>query len=225
MSQEMGRIERPSAEQYRGRRKLLLVPVFNAPPTEDSEAVAIAQRYWGQVETQVSALEATLGGLHHIYHENLCEGGDAGLQQLEMMGQPSLGLVRSKCSTGPTLEATESLELLTETINLQRCLMLPLISPKVAAQLGEWFSESNRSRYEYIAQQIDATLGPDQTGLLFIGERHQVQFPHDIEVFYVAPPALDEFRRWLQAWMERQQAARSAGPSPDHEDQPASSEQ
>ena len=47
-----------------------------------------------------------------------------------------------------------------------------------------------------------------------IGERHQVQFPQDIEVFYVSPPALDEFRRWLQNWIaEQQNAARQAADS------------
>ena len=141
--------------------------------------------------------------LHHVYHENLTEGAEPGLQQLEMMHQPSLGLVRAKCPEGAALEATESIELLSEVIDLQRCLMLPLVSAKVAGQLGEWFNECNRSRYEHIANRIDATLGHDQTGLLFIGERHQVQFPQDIEVFYVAPPALDELRRWLQGWLER----------------------
>ena len=29
-------------------------------------------------------------------------------------------------------------------------------------------------------------------------ENHQVQFPPDVQVFYVAPPALDEIRRWLR---------------------------
>jgi hypothetical protein len=38
-----------------------------------------------------------------------------------------------------------------------------------------------------------------------ISERHQVQFPTDIEVFYVAPPALDEFRRWWQNWTSQKQ--------------------
>jgi hypothetical protein len=29
-------------------------------------------------------------------------------------------------------------------------------------------------------------------------ENHQVQFPPDVQVFYIAPPALDEIRRWLR---------------------------
>ena len=109
---------------------------MGSPQAEDSDALAVTQRYWEQVETQVGALEATLGGLHHVYHENLTEGAEPGLLQLEMMHQPSLGLVRAKCPEGAAPEATESIELLSEVIDLQRCLMLPLVSAKVAGQLG-----------------------------------------------------------------------------------------
>jgi guanylate kinase len=29
-------------------------------------------------------------------------------------------------------------------------------------------------------------------------ESHQLQFPTDIQIIYVAPPALDEINRWLR---------------------------
>jgi hypothetical protein len=45
---------------------------------------------------------------------------------------------------------------------------------------------------------------------LIINERHQVQFPADVDVFYVAPPALDQFRRWLDDWVARQRSAMEA---------------
>jgi hypothetical protein len=48
-------------------------------------------------------------------------------------------------------------------------------------------------------------LEENQVGLLLVSERHQIQFPSDIEVFYVSPPALDEFRRWFQNWLAQQQ--------------------
>ena len=35
-------------------------------------------------------------------------------------------------------------------------------------------------------------------------ENHQVQFPADIQVFYISPPALDDIKRWLR---EREQKA------------------
>jgi hypothetical protein len=86
-------------------------------------------------------------------------------------------------------------------MDLQRLLSMPLASPTVGQRLQEWLTESTRSRYEHIARRINETLGEDQAGLLIISERHQVQFPPDIEVFYVSPPALDELRRWLQTYL------------------------
>ena len=88
--------------------------------------------------------------------------------------------------------------------------MIPLASASVGSKLQEWHSESNRQRYEHIAANIDSTLGENETGLLLISERHQVQFPSDVEVFYVSPPALDEYRRWFNNWMEQQQAQAEA---------------
>ncbi len=34
MSQELGRLERPAAQQYAGKRKLLLLPLIQAPGLE-----------------------------------------------------------------------------------------------------------------------------------------------------------------------------------------------
>ena len=221
MAQEIGHIQRPAVESYRGRRKLLLVPLIYAPRMDDEEGAAALQRYWDQMQTQVASLVGSFGGLHRVYHESLTEGGDQGLKQLTAVDQRSHGFVQEKVQEGATLEATEDQELLGETLDLQRFLMIPLTSQKVALKVREWFSESNRSRYEHIAGRIDATLGEDQVGLLMISEGHQVQFPADIEVFYVSPPALDDFRSWLQRWMARQQERRQ-GPgqeaSQDSED-------
>ena len=168
---------------------------------------AALQRYWDQMREQVTALQSALGGLHRIYHESLTEGGPEGLGQLQGRDERSYSFIQEKCQAGAVLEATESVELLLETLDLQRCMMMPLGSEKVAVQLQEWFSSSNSERYRHISDQIDRTLGEDETGLLLISERHQVQFPSDIEVFYVSPPALDDYRRWLQNWMAQQQRA------------------
>ena len=210
-AQELGRVERPPAEQFQGKRRLLLVPLMFAPPadTEDgaSDGQAIYDRYWDQVRTQIDALASGLGGLHRIYHESLVEGGQEGLDYLQMAYRHAHSLIQVRFQAGATLEATESIDRITETLDLQRCLMVPFTNDQVAARIQDWLAESTRARYEYIAGQIEQTLGPDETGLLLINERHQVQFPSDLEVFYVAPPALDEYRRWIQNWIARQQQA------------------
>lgn len=210
MSQELSRMERPSTDRFSGKRKLLLVPLLYGPPTASEEGTAILQRYWEQVQAQISDLQSKLGGLNHIYHESLTSGGEEGLKQLEAMDQRSHGLIAAKCEAGAVLEATEDQEILLEALDLQRCLMVPLMTEKVALTLNEWMTERNHSRYENIGTQIDETLGENEVGLLMINERHQVQFAEDIEVFFVAPPALADFRAWIQQWAAQQQAQAAA---------------
>ena len=212
MSQELGRLERPTTERFQGKRKLLVVPLIYGPPGLPGDGVAILQRYWEQVQTQISSLESRLGDVRHVYHESLMSGGDEGLQQLEALDQRSHVLVSAKCRTGATLEATEDAETFFEALDLQRCMMLPLTSQKVAQTLQAWLMESNRTRYEKIGSRIDETLGDNEVGLLFIGERHQVQFAQDVEVLYISPPAQADFQTWLHQWMLQQQAAMSAEP-------------
>lgn len=206
MAQELGRVERPSPGSFQGKRKLFLVPRLYEPPAGAEEGSTILQRYWDQIQSQVASLESGLGPVKHIYHEGLTEGGEQGVTYLEAMDQRCQTFVQAKSQAGATLEATEDKEVLGETLDLQRCLMLPLTSNSVATKLQEWFTDGVRRRYEHISNRIDETLGENEVGLLMINERHQVQFPADVEVFFVAPPALDEFRRWLDGWIAKQQA-------------------
>ena len=222
MAEELTRITRPAAGNYQGKRKLLLAPLIHLPVPPDAippEGAEIMARYWEQVDVQVRAVQNALGSVSHVYHENTPEGGADGLGYLEASGQSSHAIVKSLTEDGATLQSTESMEIMAESLDLQRCLMQPLMSPAVANRLQEWFSEATRRRYEFIAEAINSTLPEDETGLLLINERHQVQFPSDLEVIYVAPPALDEFRRWLQNWTEqlqREMAAQS-GVQPEDE--------
>ena len=210
MSEQLGRIERPSLESYRGKRKLLLVPLLAMPPEDAEDGVAIVGRYWEQVGTQVTSLELGIGWVRHVYHETLPVGGEDGLQMLEASGEMgSHTLARTKCAAGAVLEEGEDAETLLETMDLQRCLMMPFASQKVAGQLQQWLGDAVRRRNEHFIQRIDETLGQNEVGLLLVNERHQLQFPQDIEVFYVAPPALDEYRRWVEAWMAKQRAAQA----------------
>lgn len=215
MAQELGQVERPSSKRFQGKRKLLLVPRLYEPPAGAEEGIAILQRYWDQIQSQVASLETGLGPTKHIYHESLTEGGEQGLRHLEAVDQWSHTFVQAKCQAGATLEPTEDEETLGETLDLQRCLMMPFASNKVAMRLQEWFTDGVRRRYQHVSKQIDDTLGEGEVGLLVIDERHQVQFPADVEVFFVAPPALDEFRRWLDGWIAKQRFTDAAGSQTD----------
>ncbi|MBA7620253.1 hypothetical protein ES703_27599 [subsurface metagenome] len=94
------------------------------------------------------------------------------------------------------LEATEDKELSEESIDWERHLLMGFISQKVAKMVSKLYVEVLRKRYGHITQRIDETLKANEVGMLFIREDHMVQFPQDIDVFSVAPPALDEIHRW-----------------------------
>ena len=93
--------------------------------------------------------------------------------------------------------------------------MMPLSSHKVAARIQDWFSENSKARNEGIANRIKDSIQSNEVGILLISDGHQVQFPADLEVFYVAPPALDEFRQWLQMWVQKQRTEYSSQAQPD----------
>jgi len=205
MSQQLGRVERPSADQYKNKRKLLMVPLLQPVPSIDNDGTQVLNRYWDQVDQQLQSLQTQMGNISIAYCENLPGGGEEGLEQLKHVDENASNVLSSIISSGAELQSIEDIELLSELIDLQRFLTVPISSQKVASRMQEWYAESSKARYENIAKVIDETLQPDLVGLILAGERHQIQFPQDIEVFYVAPPALDEFHKWIQQWLARKQ--------------------
>ena len=79
-----------------------------------------------------------------------------------------------------------------------RCLAIGLQNPKVLEKVYQSYTEAGKNREEFILNHIDETLKEDEIGILFMGENYRIKFPAGVEVFYVAPPALDEIKRWLR---------------------------
>lgn len=198
MSSELGRIERPEAEQFKGQRKIYLAPLVFASRQPSPEYADLYERYWTGVREHLLKLEGRIGPIVRVYHEAVGLSGEEGLAEAEKLNEKSASVARSKVEAGATFEAVEDEELVTESFDWQRCLMVGLENRKVADQVWGFYNEAARKRYELIALRIDETLKPEEAGLLFISEDHRVQFPPDIRVFYVAPPALDEIHRWLR---------------------------
>ncbi len=198
MAEELGKIEKPEADQYKGKRKIYLVPLLYSWEDAPAEYAEKFNVYWQQVKEHVDGLESKMGGVNRIYHESITISGDEGMQILEKLSPASCQITRDKCKGGAQLEVAEDAELTEESMDWERHLLMGFISIKVAKMVSEFFSEASKKRYEYIAGKIDETLKEDETAILFIRENHRVQFPKDIEVFSVAPPALDDIHRWMR---------------------------
>src|SRR4030042_132185 len=198
MVQELGKIEKPDAASFKQGRKLLLVPLIYLYQDAPSDYTEKYELYWKQVAEHVVNLEAKIGTVSQVYHESISLGGDDGLKIMEKLNPKSCQIARQKCQDGAKLEVMEDKELAEETIDWERCLFIGFLSDKVARKVSELYVEASRKRYEHISKKIDETLKADETAILFIREGHLLQFPQDIEVFSVAPPALDELHRWLR---------------------------
>ncbi len=196
MAEQLGKIEKPEAEEFAGKRKLYLVPLIFCGENAPTEYVEKFNLYWEQAIQHVANLESKIGKVNHIYHESITLAGENGLKVIEKLNPSSCQIVRDKCQSGAVFEATEDKELAEESADWERFLLMGFISQKVAKMVSEFYLEASRKRYEHIARTIDETLKANEVGILFIREGHMVQFPRDIEVFSIAPPVLDEIRRW-----------------------------
>jgi hypothetical protein len=198
MAEELGKIEKPEAGQFRNKRRLYLVPLLYSWQDAPAEYTEKYNLYWQQVKEHVANLESKIGKVNRIYHESVTIAGEEGLKILEKLNPASSQVAQEKCHCGAQFEMIEDKELAEESMDWERHLLMGFLSEKVANIVSQFFSEALRKRYEHIAKRINETLKENEVALLIIREEHMVQFPSDIEVFIVAPPVLDEIHRWLR---------------------------
>lgn len=198
MAEQLGKIEKPEAERFKQGKKLYLVPLIYSGEETLDEYKEKCSRYWQQVAEQLTNLASKIGQVNRIYHESIFQSGEDGMKTMERLNPHGYQLAKTQCDNGAILEAVEERELFEEVMDWQRCLMLGFISDKVAIKVSEFYAEATKRRNELMATKISETLKDNEAGLLFIREGHSVQFPSDIEVFSIFPPALDEIHRWYR---------------------------
>jgi hypothetical protein len=180
-----------------------LVPLIYCGEKALPEYVEKFNLYWEQIAEQITGLELKIGRVSHVYHEFVTLDGENGLKTIEKLNTSSGQITKEKCEGGAALEATEDNGLQLESMDWERFILSGFISQKVARMVSEFYFETLKNRYEYIARRIAETLKDNEVGILFIREDHMVQFPPEIEVFSVAPPALDEIHRWQRSAKEK----------------------
>jgi len=198
MSEDLGKIEKPPVEEFKAGRKLYFVPLIFSPREPQADFVEKTSRYWVQVEAHLANLEVRLGSVSKVYHELVPVGGGEGTKVIEELNKDSYQITKASLDKGAELQPIEDSELLTEFMDWSRCLAVGLQSQKAFTLVYEAYAEAQQKRNSHIAKQIDETLKTNEIGILLMREGHQIQFPTDIQVFYVAPPGLDEIKRWLR---------------------------
>ncbi len=198
MAQELGKINKPEAGSFKQGRRLFVVPLLYAGKDSPFGYMEKFDLYWKQATEHIEKLEAKVGKINRVYHESISLGGEDGLKIMEKLNSKSYQIAKERCQNNAELDAIEDRELAEESMDWERCLLIGFMSDKVAMKVSESYIEASRKRYEHIGKRIDETLEGDEAAILFIREGHMVQFPKDVEVFSVAPPALNEIHRWLR---------------------------
>jgi hypothetical protein len=206
MSEELGKIEKPAVDSFKKGRKLFFVPVLYTGEGSPEEYIKLLNKYWEQVAGQLDDLSSKLGAVTRIFHEMIDAGGEQGASAIKELNEQSYNIIKSFMDKNATMDALEDSNLLTEYMDWSRCLMIGLQNPVVLSKVYESYIAAGKKRNEEIRKKIDEILKENEIGILLMRENHQVQFPADIQVFYVSPPALDEVKRW-----SREQAGKSSG--------------
>ncbi len=198
MTQELGKIEKPPVESFKKGRKIFFVPVIYRTEGLPKDYLEKFNRYWEEVETQIAELSAKLGEINKIYHELISSSGKDGMAILKELNKAGHKIVKNCIDKKASLEALEDNDLLTEYMDWSRCLLAGLQNPNVVTKVYDAYVAVSKKRNEAMTKKIDETLKEHEIGLVLMREGHQVQFPSDIQVIYVSPPALDDIKRWLR---------------------------
>lgn len=209
MSEELGRVEKPEVSSFKQTRKILQVPLVYSGKDAPPDYLDLFDKYWQQVSEMVTKLEARLGSVTVILHESVTACGEDGYRVISELNPRSHALCEARSKAGGRLETFEDPALLADVMDWERCLMIGFLSEKVAQKVYDFYSEASKLRYQHISKAIGDLLKDGDIALLFIREGHSVQFPTDIDVFMVAPPALDEIHRWLRDHRTSQEKERA----------------
>jgi hypothetical protein len=198
MAEELGKIEKPAAESFRLGRKLLYVPLLYGGEGFPEEYLQKTAVFWEQALKQVTDITARLGSIKRVYHELVAETGEAGVEAVKQVNPGGAPLVQAAVTQGAEVAALEDAMNLTEYMDWGRCLYIGLQNPDVQKKVIDAYRAAGEQRKKHMAEVIDTTLRQDEMGLLIVQENHGVSIPADIQLFYVAPPALDDIKRWLR---------------------------
>jgi hypothetical protein len=198
MSEELGRVTKPEVSSFKHNRKILQVPLIYSGKDAPADYVVLFEKYWQQATEMISRLEGKLGNATVILHESVTDTGEYGNKIIKELNPKSHALCEARIKSGGSLLSFEDPVLLAEVMDWERCLMIGFISENVARKVYDSFHEASKLRYQHISKAIDELLKDGDIALLFIREGHSVQFPVDMDVFMVAPPALDEIHRWAR---------------------------
>jgi len=200
---ELGRIDKPNAENFAGKRKLYCVASIFSTDDAPDDYKGLVNRYWDEILGQIGKIESA-GKIRKIFCEIILEGGEESLTILGKINARIPELIKRKQEEGGALVPLENQDLLGPYTDWSNCLRV-VYTREVFMKVLEFYNEVSEKRLKHIQDVIEGTLGEAEAGLLILKDEDRVklQFAKDIEVFLITPPSYDDIIRWFREKMTK----------------------
>ena len=208
---ELGKIQKPEADSFSGKRKLYCVANIHAFEDAPDDFKALVSRYWNEVAGQLDKVEAA-GAITKIFCELIHEEGDEALEFLSRMQTRIPEIISKKKEKGVPLLPLERRELFGPYIDWGNCLRA-VFTKEVFTKVLEFYQQAADKRLQDILKTVDENLEESEAALLILKDedRAKLQFPKDIEIFLITPPSYDDIMRWMRDRMEERQQKKDEG--------------
>lgn len=194
---EIGKIIKPDIEKYKNKKKIYFVRNIYLPQNATDKYKSIFTRYWKEVDEHLDKLEHA-GKISGIFCESIYMTGEKAMNVLKTMNAQMEQTVKKKIDSGAKFIPLEDEKIFGAYIDWNNCLML-VRSPEVYKTIHKYFKKAVKDRLEHMRSVLTENIAKGEAGLLIMREeeRQLLDLPHDIEVFFVMPPAYDDLLHFI----------------------------
>ena len=195
MSEEIGKISKPQADNVQLKRKLYLVQNIQNyfPGNEDFENLLL--EYWDSISDQLDNLEKTAGTINYIYIEGMYQEYDVASKLLNENNKWCLNTIDSRIKSGSNYKKIEDENNYKELIDWTRIAQLGFVSENAKEVTEKNYTNIITERSKIIHDELNGIN--EGEAALFIISSGSHKFPDDMEIFNVIPPSLDKMNRWI----------------------------
>ena len=195
MSEELGKISKPKADNVQLKRKLYLVQNIQNYFPDNSEFEVLLNEYWESISEQLDNLEKTAGSINKIYVEGIYQDYEIASKLLEENNKWCLNTISPRIKSGAEFGKIEDEGNYKELIDWTRIAQMGFVSENVKEITEKNYTEIINSRSKIIQDEVDKLQNGEAALFLISSGSHK--FPEDIEIFNVIPPSLDKMNRWI----------------------------
>ena len=195
MSEELGKISKPQADNVQLKRKLYLVQNIQNyfPGNKDFENLLL--EYWNSISDQLDNLEKTAGTINYIYIEGMYQEYDVASKLLNENNKWCLNTIDSRIKSGSNYKKIENENNYKELIDWTRIAQLGFVSENAKEVTEKNYTNIITERSKIIHDELNG-LNEGEAALFIISSGSH-KFPDDMEIFNVIPPSLDKMNRWI----------------------------